>query len=105
MCTLILCDINVTHSGSDTHDRKLKRCTSVVCDTIQLEITSYAFIPAPELEVHQIHLSLLSIIRIASHTLFCLVSRTLDAFDNYSTYFINEDKDARITCTFIVRSC
>ena len=36
--------------------------------------------------------------------IFFLVSRTLDAFDNYSTYFINEDKDARITCTFIVRS-
>lgn len=30
-------DIYVTHSGSYQHDRKIKRCTSVVCDTIQLE--------------------------------------------------------------------
>ena len=36
-------DIYVTHSGSDQHDRKIKRCTSVVCDTVR-EITSDAFI-------------------------------------------------------------
>ena len=78
-------DIYVTHSGSDQHDRKIKRCTSVVCDTVR-EITSDAFILAPELEVHQIHLSLLSITS-QLPTIHCfLVSRTLDGFDNYSTF-------------------